>query len=96
MYHSEGGLPSRADLAAYVGDRAIAALPLIAGECGVTKPHHDEHALRNYLINADTCDYSAAFLWKLDGDLVANKEPGRPWTGTGREIHDELESGKAG
>jgi hypothetical protein len=92
----EGGLSSRADLAEYVGDPAILALPLIAGECGVTKPHKGEHALRNYLINADSNGYSSAFLWKLDGDLVASKEPGRPWTGTAREIHGELKARPAG
>ncbi len=90
MYHPDGGLPSRQDLARYVGDPALAALPLIAGECGVTKPRHDEHALRNYLVNADSRGYSAAFLWKLEGDLVASKTPKRPWTSAATEIHAEL------
>ena len=92
MYHPEGGLPSRQDLARYVGDPSLAALPLIAGECGVTKPRHDEHALRNYLVNADSRDYSAAFLWKLDGELVDSKAPKRPWTGTARQLHTELKA----
>lgn len=98
VYHADGGLPSRADLARYVGDEGIAntQLPLIAGECGVTKPDHDEHALRNYLINADSRAYSAAFLWKLEGDLIHDKAPKRPLTGTGVELHAELKKRPAG
>jgi len=94
VYHAEGGLPSRADLAAYVGDARIdsADTPLIAGECGVTKPHHDPHALRNYLINADSRAYSAAFLWKLEGDLVHDNSPKRTLTETGLELHTELKA----
>ena len=92
VYHPEGGLPSRADLVRYTGDPRIETLPLFAGECGVTKPHHDEHALRNYLINADSRAYSAAFLWKLEGDLVDNKHPKRTWTGAAQEIHTELKA----
>ncbi len=93
VYHREGGLPSRQDLARYAGDDAIAGshVPLIAGECGVTKPDHDEHALRNYLINADSRGYSAAFLWKLEGDLVNAADPKRPLTDTGLELRRELQ-----
>lgn len=94
VYHAEGGLPSREDLSRYVGDEALLnpQIPLIAGECGVPKPVHDEHALRNYLINADGRGYSAAFLWKLEGDLVQDKVANRPLTGTGRELHMELKA----
>jgi len=94
VYHAEGGLPSRADLAAYVGDTRIDSedMPLIAGECGVTKPEHDRHALRNYLINADSRAYSAAFLWKLEGDLVHDNSPKRTLTETGLELHTELKA----
>jgi hypothetical protein len=94
VYHAEGGLPSRADLARYVGDPAIASeqVPLIAGECGAPKPDHDEHALRNYLINADSRSYSAAFLWKLEGDLVQDKLPNRPLTDTAKQLHNELKA----
>lgn len=94
IYHESGGLPSRADIAGYVGDAALAsdAVPIIAGECGVTKPHHDEHALRNYLINADGSGYAAAFLWKLEGDLVQSKDPRRALTGTGADVRDELKA----
>ena len=96
--HAEGGLPSRADLARYVGDARIDSpdVPLIAGECGVTKPEHDPHALRNYLINADSRAYSAAFLWKLEGDLVHDKLEKRPLTETGLELHAELKARPAG
>ncbi len=73
-----------------MGDDAILTLPLIAGECGITKPDYDESALRNYLINADSLGYSAAFLWKLEGELVKTDEKKRPFTGWGQRIHDEL------
>jgi len=92
MYHREGGLPSRQDLASYVGAPEILTLPLIAGECGVTKPSHDENALRNYLINADSRGYSAAFLWKLEGDLVKTDDKARPFTVVGEQIHTELKT----
>lgn len=94
VYHESGGLPSRSDLARYVGDDKLLSedVPLIAGECGVTKPSRDEHALRNYLANADSRAYSAAFLWKLDGDLIRDKEPARPRTATGESLHIELKN----
>ena len=92
IYHESGGLPSRSDIAGYVGDPDLASdrVPIIAGECGVTKPHHDPHSLRNYLINADGSGYAAAFLWKLEGDLVQAKDPQRAFTQAGRDVHDEL------
>lgn len=98
VYHAEGGLPSRADLARYVGDDALAnpQLPLIAGECGTVKPVRDEHALRNYLINADSRAYSAAFLWKLEGDLLQNDLPERPFNRTGLQLRRELEARPVG
>lgn len=89
MYHPHGGLPSRGDLARYVGDPALesASIPLIAGECGVAKQEDDDPlALRNYLYNADVEGYSAAFLWKLEGDLVDTTAPSRPLTEIAREL----------
>ncbi len=98
MYHEGGGLPSRDDLARYVGDPAIAGhgIPLIAGECGIHKAEGaDPHAMRNYLMNADTNGYAAAFLWKLEGDLIDSKAPGRPMTEMGRDVRTFLK-GRSG
>lgn len=92
MYHPEGGLPSRADLESYTGV-AAATLPIVAGECGVPKPCADPGAaMRNYLINADKHGYDAAFLWKLDGDLVDPKTKGRPCTDTARTVAEALKA----
>jgi hypothetical protein len=97
MYHPEGGLPSRADLARYVGDPAMLTLPLIAGECGVPKPSSDPAAaMRNYVMNADGESYDAAFLWKLEGDLVDPKTKGRPCTSTARELSRALKERPSG
>jgi hypothetical protein len=97
MYHPEGGLPSRADLERYVGDPAAAGLPILAGECGVQKPSPDPGlAMRNYVINADTQGYDAAFLWKLEGDLIDPKTKGRPCTDTARTVAEALKHRPAG
>ena len=63
VYHPTGGLPSRADLPVDIG-----SLPLWAGECGCLESGDDDaqHQL-NYLFNARTLGYDAAFLWKLQG-----------------------------
>jgi hypothetical protein len=62
-YHPDGGLPSREQLPVDIGD-----LPLIAGECGTAAPQGDSGYLENYLHNARTLGYEAAFLWKLEGE----------------------------
>lgn len=91
VYHDNGGLPSREDLARYAGDARILdpSFPVFAGECGIPKdPGPAEPlSLLNYLANADRCGYHAAFLWKLEGDLVehAPKKLRRAWTPMGHE-----------
>lgn len=80
VYHPSGGLPSRDDLATYVGDPALAALPLLGGECGVPKESGQPEALVNYVFNADRLEYAAAFLWQLEGDLVDPQRRRRPFT----------------
>ncbi len=90
MYHPGGGLPSRADLAAQVGE-AAAALPLIAGEAGIPKdpPPTEPAAMRNYVHNARSLGYEAAFLWQLEGDLIDKRE-GRPWTRLAEQVAHAL------
>jgi hypothetical protein len=77
MYHRTGGLPSRDDLAKYVGDPRIASdeIPLIAGECGLPDdaPAGAEAHLVDYLRNAQSNGYRAAFLWRLEGVLIAKQ-----------------------
>ena len=82
VYHANGGLPSRKDLAAYVGDEHMLQLPLFAGECGIPKVPGPEEpfSLANFLYNADKNDYQAAFLWKLEGDLIDTGPKQRPPT----------------
>lgn len=74
VYHPTGGLPSRAQLAEYVGDEALLnpALPLVLGEGGIPKDVEgsDEAALANYIYNGDKLDYDAVFLWQLEGALI--------------------------
>ncbi|MCP4867161.1 MAG: glycoside hydrolase family 5 protein [Proteobacteria bacterium] len=65
VYHPGGGLPSREDLPVDIGDR-----PLLAGECGTHSDGSHEDALVNFLFNARSLGYEAAFLWKLEGELV--------------------------
>jgi hypothetical protein len=65
VYHPRGGLPSRADLPVDIGDR-----PLWAGECGTHEDGSVEGSHINFLFNARKLGYEAAFLWKLEGDLV--------------------------
>ncbi|MBX7190589.1 MAG: hypothetical protein K1X94_00940 [Sandaracinaceae bacterium] len=102
VYHDNGGLPSRADLARYASDPRILepSFPLLAGECGIPKdPGPAEPlSLLNYLANADRCGYHAAFLWKLEGDLVehAPKKIRRAWTAMGHEARALLASRPAG
>lgn len=98
VYHDDGGLPSRADLARYASDPRIldASFPLFAGECGIPKDPgpREPLSLLNYLTNADRCAYHAAFLWKLEGDLVehAPKKIRRAWTSLGHEARALLAS----
>jgi len=93
MYHAEGGLPTRAELLRYVGTPSDSTLRIVAGECGVPKPCDDPStALCNYVVNADKQGYDAAFLWKLEGDLVDPKAAGRPRTGAARALAHTLKT----
>ncbi|HJK91608.1 MAG TPA: hypothetical protein RMH85_28110 [Polyangiaceae bacterium LLY-WYZ-15_(1-7)] len=88
VYHPRGGLPSRADLAAYVGDDALKdpALPLFGGECGIPKGADESTLpLLNYVHNAEAAGYDGVFLWQLEGDLVDKGAPKRPITELGWE-----------
>ncbi len=102
VYHENGGLPSRADLARYASDPRVLkrTFPLFAGECGIPKERgpKEPDALINFLFNADRLDYHAAFLWKLEGDLVehAPKAIRRAWTRLGARAHDRLVARGAG
>jgi hypothetical protein len=90
VYHLGGGLPSRERLAEYAGDRRIAdrTIPLIAGECGIPDeaPAEALPALKNYVYNAVTHDYDAAFLWRLEGPLVDAEAPDRHLTELGSHL----------
>lgn len=92
VYHPNGGMPSREDLAAYVGDPALRdpSLPLFAGECGIPKDTgtavRDPDALTYYIFNADRLGYAAAFLWQLEGDLIDRKARGRPVSDLGVRV----------
>jgi hypothetical protein len=92
VYHPDGGLPSRHDLAAYVGGHPLfdTGAPLIGGELGIPKPEGDDAALVNYVHNARSLGYDAAFLWQLEGDLIDKSAPKRPWTSVGRAIEELL------
>ncbi|MFH2005436.1 MAG: hypothetical protein ABI333_02505, partial [bacterium] len=95
VYHPTGGLPSRADLPVDIG-----ALPLWAGECGA--PERRDAGVKfqrlNYLYNARTLGYEAAFLWKLQGDRhlvrVRERATADGWcfetTALGSEVRDLL------
>lgn len=85
VYHPNGGLPSREDLATYVEDPAILSLPLIGGELGIPKDPGpvEPTSLCNYLHNAKRLEYTAAFLWQLEGDLVDKSVTKRPLTALG-------------
>ncbi len=92
VYHLDGGLPPRAALIDFVGDPAIADIPLIAGECGIPKEpvRGDERAIVNYLFNADKGDYAAVFLWKLYGDLYTPTSPRPELTGVGAAVREAI------
>lgn len=93
MYHSEGGLPTRAELLRYAGVAPASSVPILAGECGVPKPCADPAtAFSNFVINADKQGYDAAFLWKLDGDLVDARDPKRSQTAVARALADALKA----
>lgn len=102
VYHDDGGLPSRADLATYASDPRVldAGFPLFAGECGIPKDPGPKQplSLLNYLANAESRGYHAAFLWKLEGDLVehAPKKIRRSWTHLGHEARAMLAARAAG
>ena len=90
LYHPNGGMPSRDDLAEYVGDPAILdpALPLFAGECGIPKDPgaQEPDSLTYYVFNAERLGYAAAFLWQLEGDLIDRRVPQRPRTDLGQRV----------
>ncbi len=96
VYHEDGGLPSREDLARYVGDDAILdpALPLIGGELGIPKDPgpREPGSLSNYLHNASALGYAAAFLWQLEGELIDKSERARPRTWLGEQVAETLAS----
>lgn len=77
VYHPNGGLPSKRDLAEYVGDETLLELPLIGGECGIPKDEGPEEPLSlcNFIHNADSLAYAGAFLWQLRGDLIDAARP---------------------
>lgn len=89
VYHDDGGLPSRADLAKYTDDERLLdpSLPLIASECGIPKSADYENLI-NYVHNADDAGYDAVFLWQLSGDLVDTTSEKRPVTPLGWRIRD--------
>jgi hypothetical protein len=90
VYHLGGGLPSREHLAEYAGDRRLVdrTIPLIAGECGIPDdaPAEALPALKNYVYNAETHGYDAAFLWRLEGPLVDAESPERHVTKLGSHL----------
>lgn len=92
VYHGGGGLPSRQELATYAKDERILdrAFPLIGGELGVPDEATSPTALTNYLHNAQSLDYDAAFLWQLEGDLVQKDELRRPFTSLAQEVADTV------
>ncbi|MFK8004411.1 MAG: hypothetical protein AB8H86_32895 [Polyangiales bacterium] len=98
VYHPHGGLPSRDELADYVEDDALrdTALPLIGGELGIPKEAQEDGStadpmeLCHYIHNADRLDYSAAFLWQLEGDLYDKNAPRRPATALAKEVAHTL------
>jgi hypothetical protein len=95
-YHRTAGLPSRADLLAYVGDERLGdpPLPLICGECGIPDgaPVIEHLQLQNYLFNAETGGYDAAFLWRLEKVLVDTEDPSRPLTDAGKRVARQLKN----
>jgi hypothetical protein len=99
VYHPNGGLPSREDLATYVSDDALLdpALPLIGGELGIPKDPEPEapNALCNCLHNAARLGYTAAFLWQLEGDLIDKSAEKRPVSWLGGEVQAALEKLRA-
>ncbi len=72
VYHKTGGIPSRQELAAAAGDPRIASrtVPLILGEGGVFGNEPADPTIPNYLFNATSLGYDAAFIWQLDKLLV--------------------------
>ncbi|MCA9609207.1 MAG: hypothetical protein KC619_26580 [Myxococcales bacterium] len=91
VYHDNGGLPTRARLAEYVGDPRIAELPLVAGEAGIPKEDGaDERALAHYVYNADEHGYDALFLWQLEGALVSGEGRARSTTDLGELLRHTL------
>lgn len=93
VYHPTGGLPSRAQLAEYVGDERLLdpTLPLIVGEAGIPKDAGaEEMALCNFVYNADELGYGAFFLWQLDGALCQGAGRERSTTGLGGAVRHTL------
>ncbi len=87
VYHRDGGLPSRADLAERVGDPRLVELPTFCGEAGIPKESGaPEGALVNYVHNTRSCDYDATFLWQLEGDLIDRSGARRATTPLGHEV----------
>lgn len=99
VYHPDGGIPSREDLARYVGDERLLdpALPIFGGELGIPKdPGPVEPAsLTNYIHNAERLGYAAAFLWQLEGDLVDKGSARRAFTWLGTQVGQTLDAVRA-
>lgn len=93
-YHLSGGLPSREQLARESGDAGLLdpSMALIVGECGMPDGAPDEamNDLQNYLYNAQSLGYAAAFLWRLERVLIDPKDKHRAVTPTGYAIAHRL------
>lgn len=95
VYHPTAGLPSREQLAEYLGDERLLdpSLPLIAGEAGIPKEDGaDEAGLTNYVYNADRLGYDALFLWQLDGALRSGEGRERTTTALGDQVRHTLKT----
>lgn len=94
-YHATGGLPSRAVLARDANDDRLLdpSLALIAGECGMPDGCEEMAHMKNYLFNAASLGYSAAFMWRLEQVLLDAKDPARRFTEVGQMLRGQLKDG---
>jgi len=97
IYHPEGGMPSKTELAERAGDPRILELPLFCGEAGI--PKEDDappKGLFNYVFNADRLGYDATFLWQLEGDLIDKSGKRRVTTDLGLDLAHVLAERRSG